>query len=290
MPDSSHHNHKLFPFKFHITDALIKTCPVPETHIHVKNKNTITFKASNVTTLTNYLKEYSKHATAAATATAATIDPNHLDTEIILHMINNIGTQLDALTEMKKGIPYFTLDDIYVITISTDTATATAAPTSNDHPPYFCIMNETKVYDMVSQSSNLDITTPPVETGIKFLTPEMPDPSSQPITLPLQINYKSAFYSFALLCIHCFVNKSKINPSTNPSTKQLITSNNHHNMTPPTNKKQEQPQQQQQHSQHSTHDETLLDESLNPIMGTNIYWFIKRATHPTPEKRRFILI
>jgi hypothetical protein len=280
MPDSS--SHKLFPFKFHITDALIKTCPVPETHIHVKTKNTVTFNASNVTTLTNYLKEYSKYAaTTASAASAASADPNHLDTEIILHMINNIGTQLDALTEMKKGIPYFTLDDIYVIT----TSPATAAM-YNDHPPYFCIMNETKVYDMVSQSSNLDITTPPVETGIKFLTPEMPDPSSQPITLPLQINYKSAFYSFALLCIHCFVNKSK----TRLSTKQLITSNNHHNMTPPTNKKQEQAQIQQQHSQHSTHDETLLDESLNPIMGTNIYWFIKRATHPTPEKRRFILI
>jgi len=276
MPDSNihGHSHKLFPFKFHITDALIKTCPVPETHIHVKTKNTITFKASNVTTLTNYLKEYSKHATAHththahthAPAAPATIDPNHLDTEIILHMINNIGTQLDALTEMKKGIPYFTLDDIYVINTT---------PEYNDHP-YFCIMNETKVYDIVSQSSNLDITTPPVETGIKFFTPEMPDPSSQHITLPLQINYKSAFYSFALLCIHCFVHKSK------HSTKQLITSNNHTSHNTSNNTPHNTP--------HSTHDETLLDESLNPIMGTNIYWFIKRATHPTPEKRRFILI
>ena len=259
------------------SDALIKSCPLPKEMIHSTNSKTytLTIEAVQKLSLSEYLKKTKKHM-------------EYRDME---KMIQMIGKQLEHLESIDKGIPSFNLDDISVFynhaatshhkkrnganrgtssdtDTDTDTETADAdADTDTDNTAnttiHFALTNDDKICDFNDTHQQLNIITPykPEYTTASsssshknsnrpFISPEFKEFISKK-TLPYAIHFKSGYYSFGLLCAHCFVSKTfdiSVAPGATATTAA----------------------------------------ALAPIKNTKIYWFLMRTLHENPSERRYI--
>ena len=141
---------------------------------------------------------------------------------------------------------------------------------------HFAITNDDKVCDFEDgEQQQLKITTPykPEYTTTAssssashkhsinraFISPEFKEFIAKK-TLPYSIHFKSGYYSFGLLCAHCFVSKTAAIPSVAPATTDAAAA------------------------------AAETTEALAPIINTKIYWFLKRVLHENPTARRYICV
>jgi hypothetical protein len=165
---------------------------------------------------------------SSLTITAAKVEPlsallkrnkKHLEYQVVEQLIESIGRQLRFLERENKGISGFNIDDITVFYAATpsaasddtdDTDDTDASETDDDtdaHTAHFAITNDDKIHD-INDKNNLVITTPyPKEKTRAFHSPELTEFLSKK-TLPYEIHFKSGYYSFGLLCLHCYVSRS----------------------------------------------------------------------------------
>ena len=264
------------------SNALIKSCPLPKEMIHSINSETytLTIEAVQKLSLSEYLKKTKKHM-------------EYCDME---KMIQMIGKQLEHMESIDKGIPSFNLDDISVFytrvaTTTThhkhrkstsrganhDTDSDTDSDTDTDTDAatiHFALTNDDKICDFNDTHQQLNIITPykPEYTTASasshknsnrpFISPEFKEFISKK-TLPYAIHFKSGYYSFGLLCAHCFVSKTfdiSVAPGTNDTPATTAT---------------------------TAHASTIA-ALLAPIKNTKIYWFLMRTLYENPSERRYI--
>jgi hypothetical protein len=197
---------------------------------------------------------------SSLTITAAKVEPlstllkrnkKHLEYQIMEQLIDSIGRQLQVLERENKGISDFNIDDITVFYDSEDddASTSAAAAAAAVH---FALTKDDKIHD-INDKNNLVITTPyPKEKTKTFHSPEFTEFLAKK-TLPYEIHFKSGYYSFGLLCLHCYVSRSAA-----ATTAAL--------------------------------DDTALDIALAPIINTKIYWFLKQVLQEDPTERRYICV
>ena len=186
---------------------------------------------------------------SSLTITAAKVEPlstllkrnkKHLEYQVTEQLIDSIGRQLKHLERENKGISGFNIDDITVFYAQDAPNTA-----------YFAITNDDKIHD-INDKNNLVITTPyPKEKTKTFPSPEFTEFLAKK-TLPYEIHFKSGYYSFGLLCLHCYVSRSA--------------------------------------AATATLDDTAIDTALAPIINTKIYWFLKQVLQEDPTERRYICV
>lgn len=143
---------------------------------------------------------------SSLTITAVKIEPlsallkrnkKHLEYQLMEQLIDSIGRQLQHLERENKGISSFNIDDITAF-YANETATTAI---------HFAITNEDKIHD-INDKNNLVITTPyPKEKPKAFHSPELKEFLSKK-TIPYEIHFKSGYYSFGLLCLHCYVSRN----------------------------------------------------------------------------------
>ena len=176
------------------SELLIQSCPLPKSMISHKGKDhsSLTITAAKVEPLSTLLKRNKKH----------------LEYQIMEQLIDSIGRQLQVLERENKGISDFNIDDITVFYAQDDDdddddnhdASTSAAI-------HFAITNDDKIHD-INDKNNLVITTPyPKEKTKTFHSPEFTEFLAKK-TLPYEIHFKSGYYSFGLLCLHCYVSRS----------------------------------------------------------------------------------
>ena len=167
-------------------------------------------------------------------------------------LIDSIGRQLQVLERENKGISEFNIDDITVFYAQDDDDDdATATATADAASVHFALTNDDKIHD-INDKNNLVITTPyPKEKTKTFHSPEFTEFLAKK-TLPYEIHFKSGYYSFGLLCLHCYVSRSAA------ATATLY--------------------------------DTALDTALAPIINTKIYWFLKQVLQEDPTERRYICV
>jgi hypothetical protein len=162
-----------------------------------------------------------------------------------------------------------------------DTDADTAA-TDADTTIHFALTNDDKICDFNDTHQQLNIITPykPEYTTSSsssshknsnrpFISPEFKEFISKK-TLPYAIHFKSGYYSFGLLCAHCFVSKT-LDISVAPGATAA------HATTATT-------------ASAATHAAatTAAATALAPIKNTKIYWFLMRTLHENPSERRYI--
>ncbi len=208
------------------SEPLIQSCPLPKSMISHKGRehSSLTITAAKVEPLSALLKRNKKH----------------LEYQIMEQLIDSIGRQLQYLERENKGISGFNIDDITVFY-----ANETAAV-------HFAITNDDKIHD-INDKNNLVITTPyPNEKTKSFHSPEFTEFLAKK-TLPYEIHFKSGYYSFGLLCLHCYVSRSATAAALDATA-------------------------------------TALDAILDPIINTKIYWFLKHVLQEDPTERRYICV
>jgi hypothetical protein len=192
---------------------------------------------------------------SSLTITAAKVEPlstllkrhkKHLEYQVMEQLIDNIGRQLQLLERENKGISCVNIDDITVFYDGDDEHASTSAAAAAVH---FAITNDEKIHD-INDKNNLVITTPyPKEKTKTFHSPEFTEFLAKK-TLPYEIHFKSGYYSFGLLCLHCYVSRSATATAT----------------------------------------ATALEKTLAPIINTKIYWFLKQVLQEDPIERRYICV
>jgi len=283
-------NTELHYFSFS-SDVLIKSCPLPKEMIHSTNSKTytLTIEAVQKLSLSEYLKKTKKHM-------------EYRDME---KMIQMIGKQLEHMESIDKGIPSFNLDDISVFYThattahdkkrngastnhdtdtssdtdsDTDSETATNTDSDTTATIHFALTNDDKICDFNDTHQQLNIITPykPEYTTSSshknsnrpFISPEFKEFISKK-TIPYAIHFKSGYYSFGLLCAHCFVSKT-FDISIAPGANDAHAATTAHTAT------------------HTASTTATLATALAPIKNTKIYWFLMRTLHENPSERRYI--
>jgi len=195
------------------SEILIKTCPLPSSmiiskglrrHRNAHNKlSTVTVSASKIEPLSALLKRHKKH----------------LEYNVMEHLIESIGRQLQSLEYENKAISNFNLDDITVF-----------HDINNPDILYFAITNDEKIHD-INESNNIVITTPYSSTAsgsMKASSPSFHSPEFKEFLakkkLPYEIHFKSGYYSFGLLCMYCYVSRSSALLATSTSTSTPVDS------------------------------------------------------------------
>jgi hypothetical protein len=221
------------------SEPLIRSCPLPKSMISHKGKSgaSLTVTAEKIEPLSSFLKRHKKH----------------LEYEVVESLIDSVGRQLQHLERENMGIASFNIDDITVFH-------------AFDADVHFAITNEDKIHDINEEHhlvinapypkeyTNVAATTTTKNKG--FHSPEFKEFISKK-TVPYQIHFKSGYYSFGLLCIHCYVSRATTHAHT----------------TAP-----------------ATPSEKDLDDILAPIINTKIYWFLKQVLQEDPTSRRYICV
>jgi hypothetical protein len=224
------------------SEQLIRSCPLPKTMFSHKSETSLTIKASKIEPLSLFLKRHKKH----------------LSYSTMEQLIEMIGRQLHHLETENKGIASFNLDDITVFHANADADTGIGNM-------YFAITNEDKIYD-IEDDNQLTITVPYQKEytsnakNIAFHSPEFKEFIHKK-TIPYNIHFKAGYYSFGLLCLHCYISRTF---TSNTSSKE--------------NGKEKE-----------THDDDF-EKILSPIINTKIYWFLKKVLHEDPSERRYICV
>jgi hypothetical protein len=234
------------------SEPLIQSCPLPKSMITHKGRDhsSLTITAAKVEPLSALLKRNKKH----------------LEYQVVEQLIESIGRQLQFLERENKGISGFNIDDITVFYAAATPSTSSDAAASDNsdnsdnsetdddsatQTAHFAITNDDKIHD-INDKNNLVIMTPyPKEKTRAFHSPELTEFLSKK-TLPYEIHFKSGYYSFGLLCLHCYVSRS---------------------------------------ATAATDDAALATTAaLATIINTKIYWFLKQVLQEDPTERRYICV
>ena len=239
------------------SEILIKTCPLPSSMISRKG---------NPLPQVHHHDHHDRHdrLQRSLTVTATAIEPlsalikrnkKHLEYNVMERLIESIGHQLQGLERENKGISTFHLDDITAFHVTTEDATTVI---------YFAITNDEHIHD-INEDNNIVITGPysssrsittKASSTPPFYSPEFKEFLAKK-TLPYEIHFKSGHYSFGLLCLYCYVSRSAAAAPLDTATTTLDTA-------------------------------TTLDTTLDPIINTKIYWFLKQVLQKDPRERRFL--
>lgn len=277
------------------SNALIDSCPVPKSHIHKKTQGShvLTIDATSAMKLSEYLKKSKIHMEyhhaekmihcigkqlqilenqdlgiplfnldditvffiRRSSARSSTAD-THDDTDTDDDDDDTDDTDDDTDDDHKKqNIVYDERYDIY-FAITNDDKIQPFSGTLDEHkststPP--ATDNKLKFQQLVIQAP-LHIETAAYKKNKAFISPEM-DAFMKTKKIPYNIHFKSGYYSFGLLCIHCLL-----------TTKQV-------SFPSPT-----------QHIQNE------LSTVLDTIINTKIYWFLTRVLILNPSERRYICV
>ena len=101
-------------------------------------------------------------------------------------MLYDLGNQLQTLERFYLGIPFISLSDIIVVT--------------NNNKLHFFYLNDEKAHN-ISSSQIMIIDSPHKKSP--FISPEMEKNNK----LPMELNFKSGFYSLASMVTYCLFNK-----------------------------------------------------------------------------------
>lgn len=226
------------------SEELIRSCPLPKTMISHKSQSSLTIKTSKAEPLSLFLKQHKKH----------------LSYGTMERLIEMIGKQLHNLEKQNKGISSFNLDDITVFHTADDYSDTDTDTETNIKTVYFAITNEDKICD-IDDDNQMIITAPYQKEytssntrNVAFHSPEIKE-FIEKKTIPYSIHFKSGYYSFGLLCLHCYISRT-FRLSLSAKTKE----NNE------------------------------FDKILAPIINTKIYWFLKKVLHENPTERRYICV
>lgn len=228
------------------SEELIRSCPLPKTMFSHKSQSSLTINASKIEPLSSFLKQHKKH----------------LSYGTMERLIEMIGRQLHNLETENKGIASFNLDDITVF--HTDPNSTVAAADDNADTVYFAITNEDKICD-IDDDNQITINVPYRKEytssntkNVAFHSPEFKEFIDKK-TIPYTLHFKSGYYSFGLLCLHCYISRTFMSSSLS-STSSAKTK------------------------------EDDFDKILAPIINTKIYWFLKKVLHENPSERRYICV
>jgi hypothetical protein len=206
----------------------------------------LTIKASKIEPLSAFLKHNKKH----------------LEYSEMEQFIEMIGRQLHHLeTEQNKGVSSFKLDDI---TVFHDTDPYAVIPT----PVYFAITNDDNIYD-IDEENQMEITSPVLSLQastkhkIAFHSPEYKEFISKK-TIPYKIHFKSGYYSFGLLCLYCYVNRT-------PAVADAVAVAD-------------------ADADADADAVAVADAEFETIINTKIYWFLKQVLQKDPSSRRYICV
>jgi hypothetical protein len=195
---------------------------------------------------------------SSLTITAAKVEPlsallkrnkKHLEYQVMEQLIASIGRQLQYLERENKGVSSFNIEDI---TVFYEQGTAIAADADAAWVVHFAITNDDKIHDINDKNNLLIITPYPKEKNKAFHSPELSEFLSKK-TIPYELHFKSGYYSFGLLCLHCYVSRGSATTTTTLTA-------------------------------------SALDAMLAPIINTKIYWFLKQVLQKDPIERRYICV
>lgn len=211
------------------------------------NDNVITFNANNVFTLQEYLNNNNHNIEYTST----------------LALLSDIGFQILYLENNNLGIPFFNLEDIIVITYrDNDSMKNIGQPILEEtnlddesFDPVFIFLNNDKIFK-INENNLIFVDTPISFQKYSFLSPELD--SIDHSKLPFYVNFRSCYFSSALLIIYVLLDKH-FKSNTPSITDGNIINNN-------------------------------LISILDPIQYTNLYYFLLRCLEFDPDKRKFIFI
>jgi len=196
------------------------------------------FEAVAVMTLREYLKR-SQHAT---------------ELYVALHLVHDLGRQMEALIAAGRGIACLGVDDVIVIMHrDSDAFTHAAANALGDSrlDPQFLFLNDRLIFEVDESDGALliDRALPSANTSAAFLSPELLEPRPlDPLDVSVRsVHFKTAYYSVAQLVIHFLLN---VIIDSGPAD----------------------------------------DELLQPIKGTKLYWFLLRCLNRVPSERKYVYI
>ena len=203
------------------------------------------FEAVVVLTLRDYLKR-SHHVT---------------ELYVALHLVHDLGRQMEALIAAGRGIACIGVDDVIVI-MHRDSDAFTHAANDNNAlgdsrlDPQFLFLNDRLTFEVDESDGALliDRALPSPQdhdAAAAFMSPELLETlETKPLSLSLSVrsvHFKTAYYSVAQLVIHFLLNDR--GPAEDPE-----------------------------------------DECLRPIKGTKLYWFLLRCLNRVPSERKYVYI
>jgi len=115
--------------------------------------------------------------------------------------------------------------------------------------------NKLKFQELVIQTP-MHIETSTYKKNKAFISPEI-DAFMKTKKIPYNIHFKSGYYSFGLLCIHCLLTTKQI-PHSSPTQ--------------------------------SLHIQNEIVTVLQTIINTKIYWFLTRVLTLNPSERQYICV
>ena len=274
------------------SNALIDSCPVPKSHIHKKTQSShvLTVDATSAMKLSEYLKKSKIHMEyhhaekmihcigkqlqmlenqdlgiplfnldditvffikrSSTRARSSTADTHDTDTD------TDTDTDDTDDDHKKQNIVYDERYDIYFAITNDDKIQPFSGTLDEHESTHPATENKLKFQQLVIQVP-LHIETAAYKKNKAFISPEI-DAFMKTKKIPYNIHFKSGYYSFGLLCIHCLL-----------TTKQV-------SFLSPTHTTQ--------------YNQNELATVLDTIINTKIYWFLMRVLILNPSERRYICV
>ena len=162
--------------------------------------STTAVNATNVLTLRDYIKK-TRHAT---------------ELHVALSLVKDFGKQMQALTASGWSIACIGVDDVLVITHRThDQFThdsindADSTLGEADMDPQFLVLNDHLLFEVEADGTlNIDHALPKPKQA--FMSPELKQLLHGPPVMPMQLHFKTIFYSAAQLIIYFLLNVDEI--------------------------------------------------------------------------------
>jgi len=195
------------------------------------------FEADDVLTLLDYLKRC-HHAT---------------ELYVALHLVHDLGRQMEALFTEGRGIACIGINDIVVITHrASDAFTHKDADTStlgdSRLDPQFLFLNDRMIFEVDESDGSLLIDRALNKDETSFMSPELLETLKHKAKPPMHVHFKTAYYSVAQLVVYFLLDVK-----------------------------------------HIPDDDDDL-EYMQPIKGTKLYWFLLRCLNHSPPERKYIYV
>ena len=204
-------------------------------------------KATDVMTLRDYIKK-TRHAT---------------ELYVALGLVKDFGKQMQALISSGWSIACMGINDVVVIThrdhdkfthASINDAESTLGDARMD--PQFLFLNDHLMFEVDADGTLFIDHALPKRRKPKeaFMSPELQrllQSNPAATSMPLQVHFKTIYYSAAQLFIYFLLNADPDHPD---------------------------------------HPDAEDDASLNPIKCTKLYWFLLRCLNPVPAERKYMYV
>jgi len=201
--------------------------------------------ATSIMTLRDYIKK-TRHAT---------------ELYVALGLVKDFGKQVQALISSGWSIACMGVDDVAVITHRdhdkfTHDSISDADSTLGDArmDPQFLFLNDHLLFEVDPEGTLFIDHSLPKRTKPKeaFMSPELQQLLRSNAAMPLQLHFKTIYYSAAQLFIYFLLNVD--------------------------------------HIPEEDDDDDAGRAYLNPIKATKLYWFLLRCLNPVPSDRKYIYV